>query len=66
MVLKSINPTTEDVVETFEEFSEAQIDAALQQAYTAQRQWRATSFVERSARLQSAARVLRRDPVSGM
>src|SRR5207248_6663835 len=59
MVLKSINPTTEDVVETFEEFSEAQIDSALQQAYTAQRQWRATSFVERSARLQSAARVLR-------
>jgi succinate-semialdehyde dehydrogenase/glutarate-semialdehyde dehydrogenase len=59
MVLKSINPTTEDVVETFEEFSKAQIDAALQQAYDAQRQWRTTSFGERSARLQSAARVLR-------
>jgi acyl-CoA reductase-like NAD-dependent aldehyde dehydrogenase len=59
MVLKSINPTTEDVVETFEEFSKAQIDAALQQTYEAQRQWRLTSFGERSARLQSAARVLR-------
>jgi succinate-semialdehyde dehydrogenase/glutarate-semialdehyde dehydrogenase len=59
MVLKSINPTTEDVVETFEEFSEAQIDAALQQAYDAQRQWRLTSFGERSARLQSTARALR-------
>ncbi len=59
MVLKSINPTTEDVVETFDEFSDAQIDAALQQAFDAQRRWRLTSFGERSARLQSAARVLR-------
>ena len=59
MVLKSINPTTEDVVETFEEFSPAQIDAALQQAYDAQRRWRKTSFGERSARLQNTARALR-------
>jgi succinate-semialdehyde dehydrogenase/glutarate-semialdehyde dehydrogenase len=59
MVLKSINPTTEAVVETFEAFSDAQIDAALQQAFDAQRRWRLTSFGERSARLQSAARVLR-------
>ena len=59
MVLKSINPATEDVVETFEEFSQTQVDAALQQAYEAQRQWHRTSFGERSARLQSAARVLR-------
>jgi len=59
MVLKSINPTTEEVVESFEEFSPPQVDSALQQAYDAQRRWRATSFGERSARLQSAARVLR-------
>ncbi|MBV9578126.1 MAG: NAD-dependent succinate-semialdehyde dehydrogenase [Chloroflexi bacterium] len=59
MVLKSINPTTEAVVETFEEFSTAQIDAAVQQAYDAQRHWRLTSFGERSARLQATARVLR-------
>jgi succinate-semialdehyde dehydrogenase / glutarate-semialdehyde dehydrogenase len=59
MVLKSINPTTEDVVETFEEFSAAQIDAALQQAFDAQRQWRLTSFGERSARIQNTARALR-------
>src|SRR5262249_44423741 len=59
MVLQSINPTTEDVVETFEEFSEAQVDAALQQAFDAQRAWRQTSFGERSARLQSTARLLR-------
>src|SRR5579859_6311406 len=59
MVLKSINPATEDVVETFEEFSTGAVDAALQQAYESQRKWRATSFGERAARLQSAARVLR-------
>ena len=66
MVLKSINPTTEDVVETFEEFSAAQIDAALQQAFDAQRQWRLTSFGERSARIQnSGARAARPEVAPG-
>ncbi len=59
MVLKSINPTTEDVIETFEEFSDAAVDEALQHAYEAQRRWRTSSFGERSARLQATARVLR-------
>jgi succinate-semialdehyde dehydrogenase/glutarate-semialdehyde dehydrogenase len=58
-MLKSINPTTETVVETFEEFSDTQIDAALQQAFDAQRRWRLTSFGERASRLQNTARVLR-------
>ncbi len=59
MLLKSINPATEDVVETFEEFSPGAVDTALQQAYDAQRRWRTTGFGERAARLQNAARVLR-------
>src|SRR5579872_5822751 len=59
MVLKSINPTTEEVVESFEESSKQEIDAALQQAYEAQRRWRTTSFGERAARLQAVARALR-------
>ena len=59
MVLQSINPTTEDVLDTFEEFSDAQLDEALQQAHGAQRQWRETSFGERASRLQAVARVLR-------
>jgi succinate-semialdehyde dehydrogenase/glutarate-semialdehyde dehydrogenase len=59
MVLQSINPATGDVVESFEEFSDSAIDEALQQAHAAQRTWRRTSFGERSARLQAAARVLR-------
>src|SRR5919199_5771087 len=59
MALQSVNPTTEDVLETFEEFSDAQVDAALQQAHDAQQQWRETSFGERASRLQAAARILR-------
>src|SRR5579859_7307933 len=59
MVLQSINPTTEEVVETFEEFTTAQVDQALDQAFSAQRKWRQTSFGERAARIQSVARALR-------
>jgi acyl-CoA reductase-like NAD-dependent aldehyde dehydrogenase len=57
--MQSINPSTEDVLETFEEFSDQQVDSALQQAHDAQRSWRTTSFGERAARLQAVARVLR-------
>src|SRR5579859_1475014 len=59
MALLSVNPTTEDVLQTFEEFSDQQVDAALQQVHDAQRSWRSTSFGERAARLQAVARVLR-------
>ena len=59
MVMRSINPATEEVVESFQEFSPTQIDSALQQAYDAQRRWRQTSFGERAFRLQAAARLLR-------
>jgi succinate-semialdehyde dehydrogenase/glutarate-semialdehyde dehydrogenase len=59
MVMQSINPTTEEVLESFQEFSRAQIDEALQQAFDAQRRWRTTSFGERAAALQATARVLR-------
>src|ERR1051326_1297783 len=58
-VSKSINPTTEEVVETFQEFEPAQIEQALDQSFSAQRIWRQASFGERAARLQSVARVLR-------
>src|SRR5919202_6010300 len=58
-MLQSINPATEEVLETFQEFSPTQIDDTLQQAYDAQRQWRTTSFGERAGCLQATARVLR-------
>lgn len=59
MVMHSINPATEEVVESFDEFSPVQIDTALQQAHDAQQGWRTTSFGERAAILQAAARILR-------
>jgi acyl-CoA reductase-like NAD-dependent aldehyde dehydrogenase len=57
--MQSINPSTEAVLDTFEEFSDQQVDSALQQAHDAQRSWRTTSFGERAARLQAVARILR-------
>lgn len=59
IAMLSVNPTTEDVLETFEEFSDQQLDSALQSAHDAQRSWRETSFGERAARIQSVARTLR-------
>ncbi|MDQ6674371.1 MAG: NAD-dependent succinate-semialdehyde dehydrogenase [Chloroflexota bacterium] len=57
--MQSINPSTEAVLDTFAEFSDQQVDSALQQTYDAQRSWRSTSFGERAARVQSVARILR-------
>src|ERR1700730_1287385 len=59
MALLSINPATEDVIQTFDEFSDQQVDSALQRAHDAQLAWRSTSFGERAARLQAVARALR-------
>src|SRR6266581_4763552 len=59
MTMLSVNPTTEDVLQTFEEFSDQQVDAALQGAHDAQQSWRTASFGERAARLQAVARALR-------
>jgi succinate-semialdehyde dehydrogenase/glutarate-semialdehyde dehydrogenase len=60
-VLQSINPATEDVFQTFDEFTDRQIDTALDQTHEAQLAWRLTSFGERAARLQAVARALRAD-----
>ena len=57
--IQSINPATEEVLATYDLFTEAQIDQALQQAYDAQRKWRRTSFGERAEKVQALGRVLR-------
>ncbi len=59
MSIQSINPATEEVLETFEQYSQAQINDALQQARHAFLQWRETSFAERSAYLHRVASHLR-------
>lgn len=61
MAIQSINPATEEVLETFQEFSSQQVDSALQQVYDRQKQWRTTSYAERSAGLKALAGVLRSD-----
>ena len=59
MSIQTINPTTEEVLETFEPYSQEQIDEALDQAYQAFLQWRITPFAERAKHLHSVASYLR-------
>ena len=59
MSIKSINPATEEVLETFEQYSQAQVNDALQQARQAFLQWRETSFADRGVYLHRVASHLR-------
>jgi len=61
MVMQSINPATEEVLESFEEFSPQQVDSALSQVHEAFSTWRKSSFDQRSAALLAIARELRAD-----
>jgi len=59
MSIQTINPTTGEVLETFEPYNQRQINEALDQAHQAFLQWRATSFAERAKHLHSVASDLR-------
>lgn len=59
MSIQSINPATGEVIETFEPFSEAQINEALDSARSAFREWRETTFAERGALFHRLANHLR-------
>lgn len=59
MSIQTINPTTGEVLETFEPYSQRQVNEALDQAHQAFLQWRATSFAERAKHLRSVASHLR-------
>jgi succinate-semialdehyde dehydrogenase/glutarate-semialdehyde dehydrogenase len=59
MPIQSINPATEEVIATFEEMSDAEVERALAQAHAAFKVWRDSSFVERRATLRNAAAYLR-------
>ena len=59
MGIQSINPATGEVLETFELYSQQQIDEALEQARQAFLQWRTTTFAQRAEHLQRVARYLR-------
>ncbi|QBD81725.1 NAD-dependent succinate-semialdehyde dehydrogenase [Ktedonosporobacter rubrisoli] len=59
MSIKTINPATEEVLETFEAYSPKQINEALDQARKAFLQWRETTFAERSTLFHRLASYLR-------
>ena len=59
MSIQTINPTTGEVLETFQSYSQEQVNGALEQAHQAFLHWRTTSFDERAKHLHSVASYLR-------
>jgi succinate-semialdehyde dehydrogenase/glutarate-semialdehyde dehydrogenase len=57
--MDSVNPHTGEKIRTYTPFSEAQVNAALQQAEKTFRDWRKKSFSERANLMKNAGRVLR-------
>ncbi|MCS6987907.1 MAG: NAD-dependent succinate-semialdehyde dehydrogenase [Chloroherpetonaceae bacterium] len=58
-MLESINPTTEELVASYQEHSQAEIDAALKQASKAFAHWRGLSFSARGERFKKLATLMR-------
>ena len=59
MTFQSVNPTTGQILETFEETSPGELDRILERAADASREWRLCPVSERAERLRAAARILR-------
>ena len=59
MSIQTINPTSGEVLETFEPFSQQQINRALDQAHQAFLRWRTMTFAERAKHLHSVESHLR-------
>ncbi len=59
MSIQTINPTTEEVLETFEPYNQGQINEAMDEAHQAFLHWREMTFAERAKHLQSVAGYLR-------
>jgi acyl-CoA reductase-like NAD-dependent aldehyde dehydrogenase len=59
MGIQTINPTTGKVLETFEPYSQEQINETLDQARQAFLHWRATTFAQRAESILRVARYLR-------
>jgi succinate-semialdehyde dehydrogenase/glutarate-semialdehyde dehydrogenase len=59
MILESINPATGEVLERFQEWSDQQVAAVIDQSRQAWLAWRETSFAERARLMKRAAEVLR-------
>ncbi|MGH2584196.1 MAG: NAD-dependent succinate-semialdehyde dehydrogenase [Dehalococcoidia bacterium] len=59
MSVRSINPATEQVIATYEEFTPEQVEQALAETQAAFLTWRETTFDERARLMRRAAEVLR-------
>ncbi len=59
MALESINPATGERLESFQEWSDQQVDEVIGQTQQAWLAWRETSFAERARLMRRAAEVLR-------
>ncbi|GAA3598251.1 NAD-dependent succinate-semialdehyde dehydrogenase [Agrococcus terreus] len=60
-MITSINPANGEILATFDAHTPEAVDAALDAAVAAQREWRRSNDDERSALLRSIAAILRRD-----
>jgi succinate-semialdehyde dehydrogenase/glutarate-semialdehyde dehydrogenase len=64
VTLQSIDPTTAKLIESFDEISDTDLEAALARAEQTFRTYRTTSFAERAAWLQKAAQILEGEKAS--
>jgi len=58
MKLQSVDPTTGELIESFDEISDADLEAALERARQTWHHYRRTSFAERAGWLRNAAQIL--------
>lgn len=61
MAYATINPYTNELVQQFENVTDAQVEQAIAQADASFQSWRKTSFAERAAVMRRAATLLRQD-----
>ncbi len=59
MSYQTTNPTTEEILKTYEPFNQQQIDAALTRAQQTFQQWRSTTFADRERAIKAVAAHLR-------
>src|SRR5471030_2709085 len=59
MTYQSINPYDSKILQTFEEFTDSQLETAIQTASVCFESWRHTSFAERAVVVAKAAAILR-------
>jgi len=57
--MKSINPTTNEVIREYSEHSSSEVKTIIEDVHTEWLTWKETSFEHRSGLLRNAARILR-------